>query len=31
MCKNRGMEEFDGWIKKHTARLKGAMKFLEKE
>ncbi len=29
MCKNRGMEEFDGWIKKHTARFKGAKKFLE--
>jgi len=29
MCKNKGMEEFDGWIKKHTARLKGAKKFLE--
>ncbi len=29
LCKNRGIEEFDPWIKKHTARLKGAKKFLE--
>ena len=29
LCKNKGMEEFDPWIKKHTARLKGAKKFLE--
>ena len=29
MCRNKGIEEFDGWIKKHTARLKGARKFLE--
>ena len=31
LCRNRGIDEFDGWIKKHTARLKGAKKFLEIE
>ncbi|WP_457560251.1 hypothetical protein [Caminibacter sp.] len=28
MCRNKGIEEFDGWVKKHTSRLKGAEKFL---
>jgi len=29
LCRNKSLEEFDGWIKKHTARLKGAKKFLD--
>jgi len=29
LCKNKGIEEFDGWVKKHTSRLKGANRFLE--
>jgi RNA ligase len=29
LCRNKGLEEFDPWVKKHTARLKGAKKFLE--
>ena len=29
LCKNKSLEEFDEWIKKHTARLKGAKKFLD--
>ncbi|EDM23337.1 hypothetical protein [Caminibacter mediatlanticus] len=31
LCRNKGVDEFDRWIKKHTARLKGAKKFLELE